>query len=327
MKMESAALVELALTSLSCDQKDLAARLKVSPTQISKWKKGEHLSPEMEKKLRTLSKIGERDPEFVLAAGSIKDADDWAHLIDKLANIADEEAETGYTTDPLQDDMGLLAAETFSVLEGMGVAFPARFPPELDDLDFAEEDSWDAIEKNPYSKTIYEMFKTLNDVYGFYTAYVSELINDEDLALEETAANNIQPALLSLAASKMENVNLKFAPKFNEFQRRTVGNYEEWLGIVKDKAFRAGVPLRAELMEMVHESHDALGHAAERESMGFNSSRLHPDIYMNELLVGMRMIHQVLPAMLKKLGLEKEFMLDHAKLSLEGHQTPVTNSP
>ena len=32
------------------------------------------------------------------------------------------------------------------------------------------------------------------------------------------------------------------------------------------------------------------GHAAEREALGFNDRNLHPDIYMNELLVGMRLI-------------------------------------
>jgi hypothetical protein len=49
-----------------------------------------------------------------------------------------------------------------------------------------------------------------------------------------------------------------------------------------------------------------------RESIGFNSSRLNPDIYMDELLCGMRMIHQVLPAM-KKLGTE-DFKLDESEL-------------
>ena len=51
---------------------------------------------------------------------------------------------------------------------------------------------------------------------------------------------------------------------------------------------------------------------AERQSLGLNNSNLHPDIYMNELLVGMRAIHQVLPAIIKKLGIEEEFQFDQS---------------
>jgi ribosome-binding protein aMBF1 (putative translation factor) len=40
--------IELALGTLGCSQKELALKLKVSPTQISKWKNGEYMSSEME---------------------------------------------------------------------------------------------------------------------------------------------------------------------------------------------------------------------------------------------------------------------------------------
>jgi hypothetical protein len=66
---------------------------------------------------------------------------------------------------------------------------------------------------------------------------------------------------------------------------------------------------------MVYKSDEALRQEAESESLGFNSSRLHPDIYMDELLHGMRVIHQVLPAIMKKLGME-DFKLDESELRI-----------
>jgi hypothetical protein len=59
-------------------------------------------------------------------------------------------------------------------------------------------------------------------------------------------------------------------------------------------------------------------HTAEAEALGFNAARLHPDIYMNELLQGMRIIHQVLPAIMKKLGMdEQDFALDRSELFIK----------
>lgn len=313
--MDSEALVQLALRALSCSQKELAFRLAVSPTQISKWKNGEHMSREMEAHIREMAGIGESDPVFILWAGSMEDAEKWERLIHHLAEDARENAETGYDTYPLEDNMGLLCRTTFEVMRAMGVSLPTEFPKELD-IDYShlsdesEPDEFsEALEENPYFSLIASIYRSLNDVWGFYAAYVDELINDDGLDLIGTDADNIEPCLLELAASKIE-VEQALAPKFAEFKRQVTRDYIEWLTFVKDKAFRAGVPLRAELLNMVYGSHEAIGHEAEAESLGLNASRLHPDIYMNELLCGMRAIHQVLPAILKKLQIDNEFKLD-----------------
>jgi transcriptional regulator with XRE-family HTH domain len=59
--MDSDALIELALKKLGCTQQTLAKRLGVSPTQVSKWKGNgtEHMSSEMEKKLKALAGLDE----------------------------------------------------------------------------------------------------------------------------------------------------------------------------------------------------------------------------------------------------------------------------
>jgi hypothetical protein len=89
---------------------------------------------------------------------------------------------------------------------------------------------------------------------------------------------------------------------------------------LKRHAIRTGTPLRVEIMDMVYESHDGLGHTAEAEALGFNKSNLHPDMYMNELITVMRMIHQILPKILEKLDIK--FTPDMTQMSADTARWP-----
>ncbi|UUM28211.1 helix-turn-helix domain-containing protein [Acinetobacter colistiniresistens] len=320
--MDSKALIELAMKLLSCTQKELATRLNVSPTQISKWKKGEYISSDMQNNFKKLLNISELSPEFILRAGSLEDAKKWNKLIHFLARVAHDEAETGYNTVPLQDDLGNLSWHTFHILKQLGLASPFYFPVELDiDYENSDEEAYEIfmgnIENHPISHLIWNIFLALNDVYGFYAAYIAEIIDDESLDLFETDAVNIEPCLMELAACKID-ISAEIAPNFNEFRYETLENYKKWLNIVKDNAFRANIPLRAELLNLIYDSQEEISYEAEAESLGFNERRIHPDIYMNELLVGMRTLHQVLPVIMKKLEIYDEFKLDPSDLKL-GH--------
>jgi transcriptional regulator with XRE-family HTH domain len=334
--MDGQALVELALKELGCSQKELALKLGVSSTQVSKWKTDskEHMSTEMERKLSEIARIGERYPRFVALAGSLKDAIKWEKLVKYQADLADFAAEIPYDTyllDTDEDDGNVLRAlcwHTFDALQQMGVVLPATFPKELDPKDtlndtFDTEKHFDArltkaLERNPYATLIYAIFKSLTSVSGFNSAYIQELMDDDDLGLdgEDFYGSEFEYCLVYLAAAKTE-VDEKFAPNFRQFRHQWLKRYEKWVTTIKDRAFRAGVPLRVELLNLVYDDNEDLDQACERESWGFNATRLHPDIYINELLVGMRIIHQVLPAILEKLGIDKTFKLDETALRLD----------
>lgn len=45
-------------------------------------------------------------------------------------------------------------------------------------------------------------------------------------------------------------------------------------------------------------------------ALAFTAARSHPDIYIAELLDGMRMIHKVLPAIMRKVGVTKDDLKD-----------------
>ncbi len=330
----SEAWVELALKTVGCNQKELARHLEVSATQISKWKNGEYMSDDMEKKFCALLKVDGVHPEFVLWAGSFADADRWDQLIHRLADDAEFAAESDYEIYGLNDDLGLLCLKVTKTLSDMGVETPRAFPKELapyfsgsdtntnkpgaqDDDDAGDEDV-DALhkllDKNPYTALIREIFASLTSVWAFYAAYVENLLNDDDLNFEHELISDFEWCLMDLAASKLE-VDKTVAREFPQFQLRTRKQYQEWLITIKDRVFRAGVPLRAELQELLSDDPEELDHTAEAEAWGFNETRLHPDVYMNELLVGMRIIHQVLPEILKKL--EIDFKLDGEALRTE----------
>jgi transcriptional regulator with XRE-family HTH domain len=319
--MSSEAFVQLAVEKLKCSQKELAVRLGVSPTQVTKWKNGEYMSFEFERKFREIMQIGDRLPEFVLAAGSLDEAVKWEKLIEQLAEQAEDENESGYTAAPLSDTPELLCWNVFDILSKIGIGIPRNFPEELnlkfdsvDDRDL--EITYEVLRANIYSKTIGDIFKSFTNVYGFYAANISELLFDDTLDLDMTDATNIEPCLLNLAATKIE-IDPTIASKFSRFSYETRRDYKSWLELVKNRAFRAGVPLKVELLGLVYETHDDLGQEAEATALGLNSTRLHPDVYMNELLCGMRAIHQVLPAILKKLEIDQEFKLDTSEFFVD----------
>lgn len=306
---ESGAWVKLALNILKCNQQQLAARLKVSPTQVTKWKNGDSMSSAMEANFRKLTKIHLIFPSFVLWAGSREAAQKWHEVIHTLGERTADAEENGYAPEMLRENGEILDQYVYLTLTGLGVKPPNGFPAELEEWLASEadpdvEDAMELIYDNPYTNLIYNLFHAVVDLFGFYEAYIQNLWGEQELDSDvNTAGQSIEDCLLNLAACKIE-VDETFAPKYRAFRVETLQDYMKWLNILKEDAYRTGKPLRAELMDLISKSAGEIGLMVEENSPGITGTQLHPDIYMNELLVGMRIINQTLPAIAEKLGVE-----------------------
>jgi len=303
----------------------LAKKIGVSQAQISMWKSNGDMSLDMQDKFKELLGIGELDPDFVYWTGGLENSKKWYKVIGDLADRAEYTCETGYITLPLQDEddsRSMLAWSTIQILIDMGVTIPDSFPAEMEFEDSDDDSDPDLglyleqADENSICKIIEESYDALNNLVGFFTAYISP-IRWADPDNDEQIDNiyEMEGELLRLAfalTGKEDDVR----PEFNIFRYKTKKYWADRLVGLKEYAVKNQIPLKAELMDLISQDHDITGSSAERESLGFNVGQIHPDIYVNEILLSLRLINQVLPVICKKLGVEDhEYEFDETEFS------------
>tara|TARA_B110000858_G_C17794759_1_gene471803 strand:+ start:247 stop:1182 length:936 start_codon:yes stop_codon:yes gene_type:complete len=304
--MKGKSWVELSSRILKCSQKELAIKMNVSPTQITKWKNDEYMSYEIQKRFEEITGLAklEISPEEVLLLGSIENASKWQKLVKYIADYVMEDNETGMTCEPLVDDINLLSVNTLEVFNELGIDFPNNFPEELDVTSTELYEHSENFFKNKFASTIMEIFISLQNLYGFYSAYFyNDLMSNEMEDWYENRGMDFETCLLELAVTKV-SIDPSFAPNIHKFNHEWIEKYQDWIDELKNELFVKGIPIKAELTDLIKYSDDEVGHEAEAYSLGFTKSRVHPDIYMNELLIGMRAIHRVLPKIAEKLKIK-----------------------
>lgn len=316
--MSSDTLVKLALETLGCSQKELAKKLGVSPSQISKWKATEYMSIEMSNRLKEIVNIVGYEPDFIYWVGGIVQARQWEKLINEIAEYALCLCETGYATDPLlvQDEngaRGMLCVHTISILRDLGITIPQVFPEEL-----LQDDSYLNHEKqNHLYDLIRDGYEALNNVYGFFHAHIAPIvfefeINDVSANLDGVEigylGRQMESELIDLAFSMVAEESI-LTPNVRSFQHKTNRTFVEYIKKIKQYAFHKSIPLKVELSDLLSGDTESLRESAEISNMGLTLDQLHPDIYMNEIIHNLRFMRQVLPSICKKLGItDLEFM-------------------
>ena len=294
----STAAISLALTSLNCNQRELAEKLGVSAAQVSKWKKGEPMSSAMLTRLQDLAGLADLDPDFVNRVGGTKAARQWASFIKVVGATA---FEFDNNAQDLLDELnnGVLIHFVMNALAEMGVDIPKPFPytltASLQRSDGALE--WEE-HPEPIARVIFEMLSAYAGHKNFFWKFFDELSDPVKCSAYEDVAD-LESSLLFLAAIKLEDVPSDPAT-YARFVSKVLDEMQALINEIKVAVFADGLPFRQELSYLVDLSPEELSAVIEDEHLDF-TQRVHPDVYMDELLKGVQGVADALPALFKRL--------------------------
>jgi len=301
----SSSLVKLAVKELQCTQAALAKKLSVSEAQVSKWIKGDHMSFDMRTKLAELANIGDFDPDFVTICGSLDDAKKWDALITYLIDWNCERIDFGFEPE-------LVSLYLMQGLEKIGIQIPKPFPSELiyacgyDKLHKEEnEELSESFFAHPLVNVINSILRTYSEIDEFIGLNIRNLgLNHPDFQNDNLPEKNeFELNEINLAIAKA-NIDEQIAPLFGRFRNRVLAETFEQLDAIKRQAIESGVPLEAELFDLINKDAETID-----QEMLYADERviIHPDIYMNELLLNSRRSIKMLQKIMVKLELEEDF--------------------
>ncbi len=193
---ETTFLIETLLKTLNCTQTELAEKLGVSRSQITRWKQGDQMSgPKAELARNLLGWDDGVDPEGIRITRSLENYAKWKRCFYSIAlhcREPDDYYSCNHKFEDLDEFWEGMYSETLRVLDEIGVRFPKEFPKKIE-LDrycdlmryYNSEDEWheesetyeggadewflrfeekikSSVKENPICKLVYRIYEGSN---------------------------------------------------------------------------------------------------------------------------------------------------------------------
>lgn len=269
-------LIEAALTVLNCNQKELAQRLNVSQTQISKSKSDEYMSEDYRVKLSQLTGLEETDLSLFLEVKCPVAAVKLKEVIAKLIDLADEESESPYSVESHSDyASGMLPSMIVNALSKMKVSMPYPLVDEISAIHTLmlndEADGYETfLEKVKCSRFFFMVSKIAEhfaNLCAFYVAYIYPL--DESLVGYEENVWAVEAELLQLSvAIACDEIEILYYRMNKQSVQKSL---KKELLLLKHEAEQRNIRIPVDILELVlNEDTVMLCRKAEREALGFN---------------------------------------------------------
>lgn len=322
--MNSITIIQHALKTLNCSQKELAERLGVSAAQVSKWKKGEAISAGNREKLDLLLGL-ENDMLSATSLGLFGSKDvamKWLRVLKELRETSIDGSETQWNSVEFDEDCSFFSFvdELLSKLAEIGYPIPQYFPTNLElpdgveshiDLDEEEAPRYhEVLFNNTFVSDLSTLFEDFLNVEAYCLAFVEQYDCEDDLY---EAAQKLTFSLPSLVIAKSVGL-FKGNSDFERFRAETIRRVNGEIINFKEILFKRGHPIQHDIGILTKASAESLGRLAEGEAFRswFNPEG-HPDYFLNAMHQRLKVINSVLDLVRVKLGITDEEVLEHVK--------------
>ncbi|MFS1429015.1 hypothetical protein LMH73_018180 [Vibrio splendidus] len=277
-------LIESALTILGCNQKELAQKLNVSQTQISKWKSDEYMSEHYCNELKGLIGIGETEIDLFLQVKCPVVALELKVIIDSIVVAADENSASPYSVEAHSDyQSGMLSSKIIIAIQEMGVKISTPLNDEISAIHTLlvngaqDEDAFDSylekIDSQRYFYFISKAAENFANLCAFHTAYVYDLDNVL-IGLEEEVWS-VESKLLKLAvALACDDLELTYYTMSKQAIQKEL---RKELLLLNYEADIKGIALPIDLLLLANtDDTELLCRLAEKQAYNFNNKNITP---------------------------------------------------